>query len=1444
MSTDKKRVKGTIGRSIVVIAMLVFVFVMLGGVEEKSTTQTMKKSASASVVNKKSSMTGKSITNTDVSLTGDERTDTVNIAMTQLGQYEDESAEYRTIYNEWFWEFVNSPDPYTGGKYDKWNWSNIATKDEKVAHAPWSYFFLGWAADSAGCRMTASKNDRGFYVDGDIKRTYDIDGSLGWFLANNRATKLSSTADVVNMAQPGDLVVAKDGEGQHHIAMIYDNDGSGVQTVEGNTGAEHPTVVRSRVMLKGMTKTWEGMSVMYLCRPMYRATAKFHTNGGKITAMPNDGNVWTNVGNNQEGVLYSYKYYEGLEEYNSTVTYLPTEDDVILDGYRFLGWYDNKELSGERITSIPSDQRGNVNYYASWVAVEEDNYSSAVSHSEDGVEITKRSTWTMYEGQSLSKKGNPYIQIEFEIDPSEFYEDNISSSALGAKGCYISDLIPEEFIPIWESVSLNDDNMTLDTKTAFTFERKVFIRFSDTLENKVYKASFIVEIDKTKLSQDYIKGYYTMNTNGATVDASHDSIGSAYFVCDDIHVELSSPRLKYKEHTNDELDSDGIISLSKSAGWTTYNGKYTDEDGNRFIEIEFEVDITGISFDLEELTLIDYIPPEYELMTDSVYVSNKNYLDVTYYTDDRSVECNWKNSEDGIQGNVYYLSLTLKLVMDRVNLDNMKATARLFTNGKTSDVTKSSVGSAIVIIDGSISKLKSPYIDCTGLVNKIHNVVLHTNGGTIAEGKGVTSYVEGSTASLPSSLDIKKDGYIFAGWFDNENLNGEPVSGITVADKGDKEYWAKWIKEGEVVLLKDAERTTYNGADRDENGNPYILTTISVDLSTVDFSAAKYNGKTPYIVDDIPAEYELLEDTVMGNDANLKYSFEDNQFVLYFHEVELTNDVYLVEFKTKLNLDKAKGKLQENDGTVYTNGKSIDIKTDSSGSVYFEYGPIKVEKDSPKVQLPVPYDVKLNTNGGRFLPGREVTRYFAGEIKELPGEFDITKAGFKFVGWYDNEGLTGSPVTFIPSSATGNKQYWAKWEENNVIGSVVAAVKDGISFSKTAYWTKYNGEEYDKEGNPYVRIVFDVDFTKYVGSKDQPFTIVDKMPSNYEVIWATSVFSPKRNNIEYEHYTTSADKSDNIKVKIKDIENISYTFTFVAKLNLDTVANEYLIEEKPINTNGATIDSNANSIGSSSLNRGDTILMKLASPTVCCKDLDNSNGELGLKKSADWTTYNGKQDDGNQNPYYEIEFEADLRNANLYQMHKVTSVDVIIMMDFSGSMSWDGAGEHMIQHAKGFVNQFLSYDKIDNKRIAVGTFANEVTELVNLDDAISSNAKEINKKIDQKYDNGDGIYGDDDMQSCTVWAQRQFLKHSNADKKILMVISDGNPVICNLRKNYAGPDLVDVYPALNDQSYSYAQILEQTRAQIDYAKANVPNLEVISLGLNLDYDTRNFLKSV
>ena len=101
---------------------------------------------------------------------------------------------------------------------------------------------------------------------------------------------------------------------------------------------------------------------------------------------------------------------------------------------------------------------------------------------------------------------------------------------------------------------------------------------------------------------------------------------------------------------------------------------------------------------------------------------------------------------------------------------------------------------------------------------------------------------------------------------------------------------------------------------------------------------------------------------------------------------------------------------------------------DGNGNSYAPGGSVPADVTALTVQWTVPtYTVTLNTNGGTINNGN-VTEYTYGVGAALPT--DVTRTGYTFKGWYDNEGLTGDPVTAICSTETGNKEYWAKWEIN------------------------------------------------------------------------------------------------------------------------------------------------------------------------------------------------------------------------------------------------------------------------------------------------------------------------------------------------------------------------------------------------------------------------------
>ena len=148
----------------------------------------------------------------------------------------------------------------------------------------------------------------------------------------------------------------------------------------------------------------------------------------------------------------------------------------------------------------------------------------------------------------------------------------------------------------------------------------------------------------------------------------------------------------------------------------------------------------------------------------------------------------------------------------------------------------------------------------------------------------------------------------------------------------------------------------------------------------------------------------------------------------------------------------ASGGLTRPDG----NTGSYFMWLDGNGNSYEPGSSVPADVTELTVQWTAPtYTVTLHANGGTIADGKDVTGYTYGVGATLPT--DVTRTGYTFKGWYDNENLTGSPVTAISNTETGNKEYWAKWEINQYTitfdtagGSTVASITQDYGTPITA----------------------------------------------------------------------------------------------------------------------------------------------------------------------------------------------------------------------------------------------------------------------------------------------------------------------------------------------------------------------------------------------------------
>lgn len=72
--------------------------------------------------------------------------------------------------------------------------------------------------------------------------------------------------------------------------------------------------------------------------------------------------------------------------------------------------------------------------------------------------------------------------------------------------------------------------------------------------------------------------------------------------------------------------------------------------------------------------------------------------------------------------------------------------------------------------------------------------------------------------------------------------------------------------------------------------------------------------------------------------------------------------------------------------------------------------------------------IAYELNGGTINSGN-VTEYIYGQGAALPT--DVIKTGYTFEGWYEDDDFSGSPVAKILATDTGNKTFYAKWDNIN-----------------------------------------------------------------------------------------------------------------------------------------------------------------------------------------------------------------------------------------------------------------------------------------------------------------------------------------------------------------------------------------------------------------------------
>ena len=298
-----------------------------------------------------------------------------------------------------------------------------------------------------------------------------------------------------------------------------------------------------------------------------------------------------------------------------------------------------------------------------------------------------------------------------------------------------------------------------------------------------------------------------------------------------------------------------------------------------------------------------------------------------------------------------------------------------------------------------------------------YGVTYNLDGGSF-DGEYADYYLDNKGLTLPTN--VKKTGFAFGGWYTSADLTGDAVTAIGTSETGDKEFFAKWLTVSNITYNLDG------GAFDGEYPKTYVET-VGVELPT---NVTKEHSYFLGWYED--AEFEGAAVTVIGEGV----TGDQEYFAMW--ELIPHSITYNTNGGTINDASYATSYNETEGATLPTNVTKEHFTFagwyDNSGLTGEAVTEIGADATTDKMFYAkwdrITHNIKYNENGGTW-NGDYATTYGEGIGLTLPT--NVTKDGYGFVGWYDNEELQGTPVTAISDSDTGNKEFFAKWGEVRTI---------------------------------------------------------------------------------------------------------------------------------------------------------------------------------------------------------------------------------------------------------------------------------------------------------------------------------------------------------------------------------------------------------------------------
>ncbi len=212
---------------------------------------------------------------TSLSLTGDQRTDIVNIARSQVGYQEGSSSSQL------------SGTTYGGKNYTEYGrWYGLQDM--------WCAMFVSWCADVAGVSTSV------------VPKHCFTPSGLQWFKDRGRAYSRSTVAKGNYTPKAGDIIYFKSSRNNNttnHVGIVTKYSNGTVYTIEGNTSSATISTNGGAVCEKSYSIS--NTYIVYICSPAYKTT--YSSSSSSSSSTSNNSSSW--LSGAAKDMVFDAEYY-------------------------------------------------------------------------------------------------------------------------------------------------------------------------------------------------------------------------------------------------------------------------------------------------------------------------------------------------------------------------------------------------------------------------------------------------------------------------------------------------------------------------------------------------------------------------------------------------------------------------------------------------------------------------------------------------------------------------------------------------------------------------------------------------------------------------------------------------------------------------------------------------------------------------------------------------------------------------------------------------------------------------------------------------------------------------------------------------------------------------------------------------------------------------------